>query len=131
MKSTSPFSFEKNAYIWLEDALDCGISELTYWDMTLAEIARAISSHNRVKKAQAQERAGYDYILADLIGRSVSRIYGSSNKMPPLQEIYSSLFDSKAIEAQQQQRQDELSAIRFRQFANAYNKKFQGGGCSE
>ena len=85
----------------------------------------------KIRKHFRTSSATIDYILADLIGRSVSRIYGSSNKMPQLQEIYSSLFDSKAIEAQQQQRQDELSAIRFRQFANAYNKKFQGGGCSE
>ncbi len=92
--------------------------------MTLAEVIRAIESHNRVKRAESQEKASFDYLLADLIGRSVSRIYGSSNKMPQLYECYPSLFDAENIETQRKQKKDELSAIRFRQFANAYNKKY-------
>ena len=44
---------------------------------------------------EAQEKATYDYILADLIGKSVSRLYSSSNTMPDIAEVYPSLFDSK------------------------------------
>lgn len=92
--------------------------------MTIAEVIRAIESKKRQQKAEAQEKAVFDYILADMIGRSVSRIYSSSNHMPQLNEVYSTLFDSEEIEAQQQAKRDELSALRFKQFAQSFNKKF-------
>ena len=103
--------------------MDCGISEFTYWDMTLAEAIRAVESRKRVLKAEAQEKASFDYILADLIGRSVSRIHSAANKMPPLYAVYPSLFDAEILEEQQQQKKDELSAMRFKQFVAAFNKK--------
>lgn len=96
--------------------------------MTIAELERALESKRRIEKARAQEQASFDYILADLIGRSVARIYGSANKMPELIEVYPSLFESQQIDEQKAVRQDELSALRFKQFANAFNKRFSGGG---
>ena len=93
--------------------------------MTLAELERIFESKKRVEKAKAQERATYDYILADLIGRSVSRIYSSSAKLPELSEVYPLLFNSQEIEEKKQETQAELSALRFKQFANSYNKKFE------
>jgi hypothetical protein len=93
--------------------------------MTIAELGRAIDSYKRVHKAQAQERASYDYILADLIGKSISRIYSSSNEMPDIAQVYPSLFDNKEVEEIKAQKQAELSAIRFRQFANSFNSKFK------
>ena len=118
-----PFLFEKYAYKWLEIALDYGIDETNYWDMTLAEVIRAIESKKRKQKLQAQERASYDYILADLIGRSVSRIYSNSTRLPQIYEVYPTLFDGVEMEEQKQQKQMELSAIRFKLFAQSYNKK--------
>ena len=88
--------------------------------MTIGEINRAIDSSVRRQKMKAQERASYDYILANLIGRSISRIYSSSARMPAISEAYPTLFDSE------QEKQAELSAIRFKQFASSYNKKFKG-----
>ena len=120
-----PFLFEKYAYQWLETALDYGIAEYDYWNMTLAEATRAIESKKRVEKLRAQEKASYDYILADLIGRSVSRIYSSSSKMPTIQEVYPSLFDND--EEQKQQKQMELSVLRFKMFAQSHNNKIKKG----
>ena len=118
-----PFLFEKYAYKWLEIALDYGIDETNYWNMTLAEVIRSIESKKRQQKLQAQERASYDYILADLIGRSVSRIYSNSTRLPQIYEVYPTLFDGVEMEEQKQQKQMELSAIRFKLFAQSYNKK--------
>ena len=118
-----PFLFEKYAYKWLEIALDYGIDETNYWNMTLAEVIRAIESKKRKQKLQAQERASYDYILADLIGRSVSRIYSNSTRLPQIYEVYPTLFDGVEMEEQKQQKQMEISAIRFKLFAQSYNKK--------
>ena len=121
-----PFLFEKYAYEWLITALDCGISEADYWNMTLAEAIRAIESYNRRYKAAERQQAAFDYILADAIGKSVSRIYSSSATMPKLYELYPSLFASEEIQAQEQAKRDELSALRFKQFAQAHNKKYEG-----
>ena len=118
-----PFLFEKYAYKWLEIALDYGIDETNYWNMTLAEVIRSIESKKRQQKLQAQERASYDYILADLIGRSVSSIYSNSTRLPQIYEVYPTLFDGVEMEEQKQQKQMEISAIRFKLFAQSYNKK--------
>ena len=115
-------------YKWLDSALDFGISEEQFWDMTLAELIRAIESIKRRKQRDMQEKANFDYKLADLIGRSVSRIYNSSNTMPDISEVYPHLFDSKEVEEIKVKKQDELSALRFKQFAHSYNVKFKGGG---
>lgn len=93
--------------------------------MTIAEVNREIESKRRVEKIRAQERASYDYLLAELIGRSVARIYSSSARMPEITEAYPSLFDSEEIQEQKKEKQMELYALRFKQFAASYNKKFK------
>ena len=124
-KSSSPFLFANCVYKWLDNALDIGISEYDFWNMTIAELTRAADSKRRMQKEQAQERASFDYILADLIGRSISRVYDSSNNMPTIAETYPSLFDSQEIEEKKAEKKAELSAARFRQFADSYNKRFK------
>lgn len=99
--------------------------------MTIGELERLAASKQRVAKAEAQERASYDYILANLIGRSVARIYSSSATMPDISTVYPSLFDSEEIQAQKAQKQAELSALRFRQFANAFNNRFEKRGANK
>jgi hypothetical protein len=93
--------------------------------MTLAEINRQIESYNRVYKLEQQEIATHNYILADLIGRSISRVYSSANHMPEIYEAYPTLFDSKETEEKRAEQKAELSALRFKQFAQAYNKKYK------
>lgn len=103
-----------------------GITESDFWNMTIAELDRAIASRKRVMKMQAQERASFDYILADLMGRSVGRIYSSSTKIPEIAAVYPSLFDSKEIEENKAAKKAEISALRFKQFAESFNKKYKG-----
>lgn len=93
--------------------------------MTLAEIERLIESKKRVIKEKAQERATYDYIQADLIGRSIARIYSSSNHLPEISEVYPTLFDTKEVEERKAAKKAELSALRFKQFANSYNNRLK------
>lgn len=96
--------------------------------MTLAEIGRAIESAKRMEKKRAQEKASFDYILADLIGRSIARIHSSSNNMPRIDEVYPSLFEHEEIEEKLQEKKDELSALRFKQFTESFNKRFKEVG---
>lgn len=93
--------------------------------MTLAEINRHIQSRNRVCRLEQQEIASHNYILADLIGRSIARVYSSSNHMPEIHEVFPTLFDSKEIEEKRAEQKAELSALRFKQFVASFNKKFK------
>lgn len=126
-----PFLFEKHAFKWLETALDCGISEAAYWDMSIAELMRAIESYNRRYRVAERQQAAFDYILADAIGKSVGRIYSSSATMPQLYELYPSLFNGEEIQAQEQAKRDELSVLRFKQFAQAHNDKLKGAAIKD
>jgi C4-type Zn-finger protein len=107
-------------------AMDIGISEQEFWHMTFAEIVRAAECWQRKQKIRLQEKARLTYILADLIGHSVSRIYSQNAKMPTLNEAFPTLFDTTAEEEKQSEAQAEMSALRFMQFAQAHNKK-KGG----
>ncbi|WP_299043882.1 hypothetical protein [uncultured Campylobacter sp.] len=104
--------------------MDSGIKEFEFWDMTISEVERAMLSQKRIREREARDRATFDYILADLIGRSVGRIYSSSTNIPDIYTAYPTLFNSQEIEEEKAQRQAELSAIRFRLFAKAHNDKY-------
>lgn len=109
----------------LDNALDCGISEWDFWDMTIAELDRLFESKARQQKLRLQERASYDYILAMLMGRAFASTMSSDATFPELHEVYPSLFTSEIHEEIKQERLDELSALRFKQFANFHNKKYE------
>ena len=99
--------------------------------MTIAELMRAVDSYKRQYRARERQQAAFDYILADAMGRSVARIYSSSAHMPKLYELYPALFDSEEIQEQEQARRDELSIMRFKQYAQAHNNKLKGGNSEE
>lgn len=93
--------------------------------MTPGEVTREIESKERVKKIESQEKASFDYLQAGLIGKYISVILDGKGSIPPIEEVYTGLFDD-VIQQQQEERQrkqDELSALRFRQFAQSYNNK--------
>ena len=95
--------------------------------MTLAELIRLVESKKRMQLLQAKEKATFDYVLADLIGRSVARLHSSANRFPTIAEVYPTLFTPEEVEEKIQVKKDELSALRFKQFAQSYNKKFKEG----
>ena len=109
----------------LDNALDWGISEHDFWNMTLGELDRYIDSKKRQEEHRLKERATMDYTLALLIGRAVQ---GSSeeNPFPDLYEVYPTLFfeEHKQKEETEADRLSELSALRFIQFAESFNSKF-------
>ena len=86
--------------------MDYGIKESEFWEMSIDELIRAINSKKRIIKQKAQERANFDYILADLIGRSIGRLYSNQMSLPEISEAYPNLFDSQKTE----EAKDELSA---------------------
>lgn len=95
--------------------------------MTIAEVIRAIESNNRVRIAEAKQKATYDYILAGLITKGVGITLGSKESFPAIEEIYSSLFtqDKEAEQQKIQEQKNNLSTLRFLQFAQSYNNRFK------
>lgn len=92
--------------------------------MTVGEVKRAFDSYVRVKTREDREKASYDYILSDLIARSMARLYSSSATIPDISEVYPTLFDSKEIQEKKIEQKAEISALRFKQFAQSFNQKF-------
>lgn len=62
--------------------------------------------------------------LADLIGRSVARVYNNSNKIPPIHEVYPSLFSAEEIKEARAKSNRERFIAGLQQFAQSYNKQF-------
>lgn len=123
----APAPFLYSDYIWkmLDNALDYGLSEEQFWNMTVGELDRYVSSRQRQEEHRLKERATMDYTLALLIGRTFS---GSNeeNPFPDLYEVYPNLFFKEAVKRKEEEaeRLSQLSAIRFRQFAESFNSKF-------
>lgn len=111
----------------LDSALDSGITEEQFWNMTFAEIERAINSKRRVKKLDMQQKASFDYILANLVAKGVSIVLGDKSDYPTIESAYSGLFDDVIEERQEaiKEQKMNLSALRFKQFAQSYNKNFK------
>ena len=95
--------------------------------MSISELTRQVESYKRVEKKRLQEKATYDYIQANLIGLYIGRVYSSSINIPSLEEAYKELFDDDEIQEQKKKHLEELSIIRFKQFAQQFNNNFKGG----
>ena len=114
----SPFLFTNKMERWLETALVYGISEFDFWNMTIAELRRAVEAKQKVEKLELKQKAIYDYKLANLIA------IGFANRLPDIWEMYPTLFDSEEEIQKREQKQAELSALRFINFAESFNKRF-------
>lgn len=112
----------------MDNALDWGIPESDFWNMTLAELERLFASKRRMQIEKRQEQAFFDYTLADLIGASVARISNKSVEMPYIEKAYPTIFDAKEMSEMRKKKEIKLSAARFRQFAQTFNQKFEKGG---
>ena len=98
--------------------------------MTIGEVSRYIDTKNKLRKQEAQEKASYDYILASLIAKGISISLGAKDTFPSIYEVYSEVFDDviKQKEEEKQEKIMQLSALRFRQFAQSYNNNRKNGG---
>lgn len=105
----------------LESALDIGIAEKDYWEMTVAEVSRAIESNNRRYKMELKARASMDYALASTIGIFISKALAQNEtEIPPIEQIYPSLFEQEA-----EKKQNDINVARFMQYAALHNLKYK------
>lgn len=109
-------------------ALDVGLEEEQYWEMTVAQVLRKIDSFNRVHKKQLREKAEMDWTLANLISIAVGRCLSSDVQMPQVEEVYPALFDTEETSKKRQEQATNLSVARFMEFAAKHNLKMNLGG---
>lgn len=94
--------------------------------MTIGELSRAIKSKLRVQKMEARQKASYDYTLAQMIGRACGMAFGTiKTEFPDIASVYPTLFDSEEIKQKKQEQKAELSALRFKQFADSFNTRLK------
>lgn len=79
----------------------------------------------RRELAEQRKRALYDYKLADLIGRSMARLYSKTAALPELSEAYPQLFDEGQLAEAKAEREAERFAAQLRAFAAAHNDRLE------
>lgn len=117
-EDSAPFFFTDKLDKWLNTALVYGITEHEFWNMTLAEVTRAVEAKQKVEKLELKQKAIFDYKLANLIA------IGFANRLPDIWEMYPTLFNSEEEIEKREKKQAELSALRFINFAESFNKRF-------
>jgi hypothetical protein len=106
----------------LPTALRCGITVLEFWEYTIGELILIIGQFGIREKERLQERAGFNYSLANLIGLSVARLMDKEAKYPPIHEVYPTLFDG-VIQVAPAEEDWRIAKDRLMRYANAHNKK--------
>lgn len=121
----TPFLYSDHIYKMLNNALDLGVSERDFWEMTIAELERVAESKRRLLRVEQKDKATHNYIHALLVGKALAASFSEEADFPTINEVYPSLFsvDTKQSDLIQE-RKDELSALRFKQFAESFNQKF-------
>ena len=110
---------------WLQPAINLGLEEEKFWEMTLVEVKRFTDGATWRLKSQAQ----FDYMLANLIGVSVARVVSKEAEFPSIEKVYPTLFEEEIAEAKKQQAEED-SAItnsknRFLEFALKHNARMK------
>ena len=110
----------------LQPAINVGLREFDFWEMTLAEVQRYIQGAEWRMRTKAQ----YDYVSANLIGVSVGRVISNEIQFPPIEEVYPNLFE-KPDEEEVAAKEEEIATInstnRFMEFALRHNAMKQKG----
>lgn len=109
----------------LNDALDCGLSEKDFWDMSFDEIMRFKESYKRRYRNETKRTISYLYTLADIAAISLARIHSTSANYPPIDELFPDLFAEDNLAQARFEKEQELSVKRFLQFAQTHNQKLK------
>lgn len=114
-------------YILLQPAINLGLDEERFWEMTVAEIQRYTEGATWRMKTKAQ----FDYMLANLIGISVARVVSKEAEYPSIEKVYPTLFTAEEVSKEEQEVKEEEERItnsknRFLEFALKHNAKMKG-----
>ena len=113
-------------YQHLQPAINLGLDEFKFWEMTVAEVSRWEEGAMWRLKSKAQ----FDYVLADLIGISSARMMSDDVKYPSLEDAYPNLFEQTPDEIMEQKKEEEIATQnlnRFMEFAMKHNTMMTKG----
>lgn len=108
---------------FLQPSINLGLDESKFWDMTIAELERWQEGALSRMKTQAQ----FDYMLANLIGISVARIYKNNLQYPTIEKVYPELFKEEKDNEPSEQEIAQNNINRFLNFAIEHNKRMTKG----
>ena len=77
----------------LEQCMSIGMTEKDFYDSTFKQVKRYAESYTTREKAKMQEKAFFDYQLANMIGTSVARLFSNDVQYPSIEEAYAGIFD--------------------------------------
>lgn len=86
--SNRPSTFEEMSNNMVTQCLSMGLSRQEFYDSTLKEVIQFVDSYNNNKQLELEEKAFFDWMLANLIGSSVARLLSKNAKFPKLEEAY-------------------------------------------
>lgn len=108
----------------LQPAINCGLSESDFWNMTKIEVERYLEGANWRMKVQAQ----FYYSLADLIGVSCARIMSKDVEFPTIEQVYPNLYSEAPGQEQEvieEQKDMTASVNNFLAFAMKHNAQIR------
>lgn len=113
----------------LQDALDCGISVIDFYDMTITEITNYRDSFLRKREIRRRDSADMLYRLSTLISNGVACVLNKDNKPIEFLEMFGDLFkeESKRNEENKANIQMEINKQHMKEFAERINKQQTGG----
>ena len=116
-------TFENHVMDLLEQCMSIGMREEEFYKSTLAQVTRYVEAYNKQQQSELQEKAYFDYQLANLIGMSVSRLLSKDAKYPEFKKAYP-FIGNDAQERVDEQWEMEVQRIKLREWAEQMNKKF-------
>ena len=123
----SPLSMYETMSKLRATALDIGIVESDFWEMTIGEVNRRVESFNRMYMAKQKQKATIDYSTAVFLGGLIANVIGGEGKITPIEEVYPALFEEERKELAQA-RQNEINVANFLDFAAKHNLNYKQGG---
>ena len=122
--SDEPITFESQMNELLIQCMSIGMREEDFYNSTIKQITRYVESYNKQQENQLQEKAYFDYQLANLIGLSVARLLSKDAKFPTFEKAYP--FINKDAKAEVDEDWEmEVQHNKIREWAEQINKKFK------
>lgn len=116
-------TFESHVMDLLGQCMSIGMREEEFYKSTLAQVTRYVEAYNKQQQSELQEKAYFDYQLANLIGISVSRLLSKDAKYPEFKKAYP-FIGRGTQEKVDEQWEMEVQRIKLREWAEQMNKKF-------
>lgn len=116
-------TFENHVMDLFGQCMSIGMREEEFYKSTLAQVTRYVEAYNKQQQSELQEKAYFDYQLANLIGISVLRLLSKDAKYPEFKKAYPFIGKGTQEKVDEQWKM-EVQRIKLREWAEQMNKKF-------